>query len=172
MGRNVELKARLRDRVTIERRVREIAGPATRSMAQEDTFFTCPGARLKLRVIDGVEGELIVYRRPDATGPKASDYAIYRTSAPSSLKAALAAAYGTIGVVRKLRTLYLDGAMRIHLDAVEGLGDFLEFEYVLREDQPAGEGTAAVHSYREALGVPEGDLVAGAYLDLGSDLTG
>jgi predicted adenylyl cyclase CyaB len=172
MGRNVELKARLGDRVTVERRVRERAGPPVRTMAQEDTFFTCPDARLKLRVIDGVEGELIVYRRPDATGPKASEYAIYRTPAPSSLKAVMAAAYGTIGVVRKLRTLYLDGAMRIHLDAVEGLGDFLEFEYVLRDDESAGEGTAAVHSYRKALGIPETDLVAGAYLDLGSGLTG
>ncbi|HEX6853275.1 MAG TPA: class IV adenylate cyclase [Candidatus Polarisedimenticolaceae bacterium] len=166
MGRNVEIKARLHDRVTIERRVRELAGPAVRTMAQEDTFFACPGARLKLRVIDGVEGELIVYRRPDATGPKASDYAIYRTSAPSSLKTVMEAACGTIGVVRKLRTLYLDGAMRIHLDAVEGRGDFLELEYVLRDDESAGEGTTAVHSYREALGIPEGDLVAGAYLDL------
>jgi predicted adenylyl cyclase CyaB len=172
MGRNVELKARLADRATVERRVRERAGPAVRTMAQEDTFFACPGARLKLRVIDGVDGELIVYRRPDATGPKSSEYAIYRTPAPSSLKAVLTAAYGTIGVVRKLRTLYLDGPMRIHLDAVEGLGDFLEFEYVLREDEPAGEGTTAVHSYRQALGIPESDLVAGAYLDLGSDLTG
>lgn len=166
MGRNVEIKARLHDRVTIERRVRELAGPAVRTMAQEDTFFSCPGARLKLRVIDGIEGELIVYRRSDVTGPKGSEYAIYRTPAPSSLKGVLASAYGTIGVVRKLRTLYLDGAMRIHLDAVEGLGDFLEFEYVLRDDEPAGEGTTAVHSYREALGIPETDLVAGAYLEL------
>ena len=166
MGRNVELKARLADRVTIERRLRELAGPAVRTMAQEDTFFACPGARVKLRVIDGVEGELIAYRRPDTTGPKASEYAIHRTPAPSSLKSVLAAAYGTVGVVRKLRTLYLDGPMRIHLDAVEGLGDFLEFEYVLREDEGAGEGTKAVHSYRKALGIGETDLVAGAYLDL------
>src|SRR5512139_624382 len=165
MGRNVELKARLHDRVTVERRLRERAGPAVRTMAQDDTFFACPGARLKLRVIDGVDGELIVYRRPDATGPKPSDYAIYRTPAPSSLKGVLAAAYGTIGVVRKLRTLYLDGPMRIHLDAVEGLGDFLEFEYVLEDDQSAGEGEASVRAYREALGLPESDLVAGAYLD-------
>ena len=40
----------------------------------------------------------------------------------------LGQALGVLGVVRKQRLLYLVGQTRVHLDSVEGLGDFLELE--------------------------------------------
>ena len=38
------------------------------------------------------------------------------------------------GSVRKRRLVYHVGQTRVHLDRVEGLGDFLELEVVLRPD--------------------------------------
>lgn len=43
-------------------------------------------------------------------------------------QAVLAQALGVLGVVRKQRLLYLVGQTRVHLDTVEGLGDFVELE--------------------------------------------
>jgi len=58
------------------------------------------------------------------------------TAAPDALREALTLAYGVIGRVRKVRTLFMAGRTRIHLDRVEGLGEFLELEVVLAEHEP------------------------------------
>jgi len=69
-------------------------------------------------------------------------------------------------VVRKVRTLYLAGATRIHLDRVEGLGDFAELEVVLEPDQGSASGRATAAELMSALGIDERDLVEAAYIDL------
>ena len=52
---------------------------------------------------------------------------------PTRLRDALAASCGLIGRVRKRRVVYLVGRTRVHLDCVDGLGDFLELEVVLSD---------------------------------------
>lgn len=44
------------------------------------------------------------------------------------MQALLSEALGVLGVVRKERLLYLVGQTRVHLDRVDGLGDFMELE--------------------------------------------
>ena len=46
----------------------------------------------------------------------------------SSVDQLLTAALGVRGQVIKTRTLYIAGQTRIHIDQVQGLGDFLELE--------------------------------------------
>ena len=69
-------------------------------------------------------------------------------------------------MVRKVRHLYLVGRTRIHLDRVEGLGDFLELEVVLAERDSIGDGEAEAHQLMGPLGVTPEDLVPDAYVDL------
>ena len=52
------------------------------------------------------------------------------------------------------------------LDAVEGLGHFLELEVVLAPGQSPVEGEAIARGLMAKLGVRECDLVEGAYADL------
>lgn len=165
MSRNVEIKARVADLAAVERRAATFAtGPTV--IHQDDTFFATTRGRLKLRELGDGTGQLIHYERPDAAGPKVSDYVLSATPEPATLREALARAYGVEGRVRKVRRLYLAGRTRIHLDEVEGLGRFVELEVVLREGERAEAGRAEAEALMARLGIEPAGLVEGAYLDL------
>mgnify|MGYP002778853618 CR=1 FL=1 len=166
MPRNVEVKARLRDRAGVEARALALATAPVQDLQQDDSFFRCAQGRLKLRQFADGSAELIAYSRPDAEGPKTSAYARTPVAEPEGLRAALAAACGLIGRVRKRRRLVLVGRTRVHLDRVEGLGDFMELEVVLRDGEPECDGVDEAEALMTRLGIAPGDLVQGAYLDL------
>lgn len=166
MARNVEIKARVHDWGALERRAEAIAdGPAI-ELIQRDTFYTVNRGRLKLRVTGEGLGELIAYVRPDAAGPSRCEYTVYRTEDPDGLHAALSATLGVRGTVAKTRRLLLVGATRIHLDRVEGLGEFVELEVVLAGGQNAREGDAIARELMDKLSIETGDLIDCAYIDL------
>ena len=167
MNRNVEIKAKVADLAAVRRTVERLADKGPVVLEQEDTFFHCLEGRLKLRCFrDGTPAELIAYRRGDAAGPKESRYVIYRTSDPQGLLAVLSAALEVRAVVRKRRTLYLIGPTRVHLDEVEGLGQFVELEVVLQPGQAVADGVAVAHDIMARLGIPQDQLVEKAYVDL------
>jgi predicted adenylyl cyclase CyaB len=166
MPRNVEIKARISSVDSFVAKAAALADSGPTEMHQDDTFFSCPNGRLKLRTFSATEGELIFYQRADSTGPKESRYTIVPTAVPDLLREALGEAYGQVGRVRKRRILFLAGRTRIHLDSVEGLGDFLELEVVLAEDESSQEGVDIAHNLLLALGVRQHQLVSGAYVDL------
>jgi adenylate cyclase class IV len=167
MARNVEVKARLDGGIeALLPRARALAdGPET-SIEQDDTFFACAHGRLKLRDFGDGSGELIHYERADTAGPKLSDYVRAPSADPAALRDALTRAHGAIGRVRKTRWLLLAGQTRIHLDRVQGLGDFIELEVVLRDGQSAADGEAIAEALMDALCVARDQRLAGAYLDL------
>lgn len=165
-NRNIEIKARVADLAAIEARAAAIADSGPVDIAQDDTFFACPQGRLKLRELAPGQGQLIHYHRADQGGPKLSDYVIAPTSDPAALREALTRACGATGRVRKQRRLYLAGRTRIHLDRVEGLGDFMELEVVLDAGDDLAGGEAEARHIMAALGVSEADLIEGAYVDL------
>jgi predicted adenylyl cyclase CyaB len=121
---------------------------------------------MKLRKLSDMEGELIFYQRPDRVGPKESFYLLVPTASPDVLCEALSLAYGIVGRVRKERTVFLFGRTRIHLDRVQGLGDFLELEVVLAENEPTEAGMREAREVLEKLQVSADQLVSGAYVDL------
>lgn len=166
MARNIEIKARIDSVEAVAPRAAALAQHGPERIEQDDTFFPCANGRLKLRAFDASRGELIFYARPDQTGPKESFYILSPTASPDTLRAALAAAHGEGGRVRKVRTLFLVGRTRVHLDRVEGLGDFLELEVVLADDEAAEAGVAEAHTLMDALGVDRTRLIDGAYVDL------
>jgi adenylate cyclase class IV len=166
MARNVEIKARIDNLEAVLPLALACADGPPEAIAQDDTFFACAVGRLKLRVFADGRGELIAYERPDATGPKTSDYAIAPVADPDALRSTLARALGIGGRVIKQRTLLRVGRTRVHLDRVEGLGDFLELEVVLRDGESADDGVAVAHDLLRRLRIDPGRLVPGAYVDL------
>lgn len=166
MPRNIEVKARLRDQGAVLERALALSDGPPRVIDQTDTFFAAGEGRLKLRDFGDSTGELIHYRRPDRTGPKASDYVIAPTNDPAALLVVLGRILPAVAVVRKRRTLLMAGRTRIHLDEVDGLGWFLELEVVMDADEPAAAGEAEALELLERLGVAPQDQVACAYVDL------
>jgi adenylate cyclase len=168
MPRNVEIKARIDSVEALLPRVRVLADGDAERIEQDDTFFACAHGRLKLRDFGDCRGELIHYQRADTPRAKLSDYVRVPTSEPAALRETLSRALGQIGRVRKTRWLLLAGATRIHLDRVEGLGDFMELEVVLRDEQSAADGAAIAEALMTRLGLAASARIAGAYLDLTS----
>lgn len=166
MPRNVEIKARIDSVDELATAVTPWADSGPTPIAQDDTFFRCENGRLKLRRFSATEGELIFYQRADAAGPKESFYVIARSHEPDALREALTLAHGQVGRVRKQRTLFLVGRTRVHLDRVEGLGEFLELEVVLRDGEPVETGLVEARALMARLGVGDAQLVTGAYVDL------
>jgi len=166
MARNVEIKARAGDLAALATRVAAIADQGPTEILQDDTFFRCDAGRLKLRAFSNGSGELIFYRRANQPGPKESFYIRSPTSEPDKLRESLALAYGAVGRVRKHRTLFLVGRTRVHLDRVEGLGEFLELEVVLREGERADAGVREAQRLMEMLAVDPSQLIERAYIDL------
>jgi predicted adenylyl cyclase CyaB len=68
--------------------------------------------------------------------------------------------------VQKRRTVFLIGQTRIHLDDVDGLGSFMEFEVVLRDGQSVAQGEQIAAHLMGALSVSPADLIRDAYVDL------
>ena len=166
MPRNIEIKARIDSVAALVACAEAMADQGPIAIRQDDSFFTCPNGRLKLRAFSADEGELIFYQRADAVGPKTSFYARSPTASPDTLREALSLAYGAAGRVRKQRTLFLVGRTRIHLDEVEGLGAFLELEVVLADDEDTAAGVAEATLLMARLGVSPDALIKGAYVDL------
>lgn len=166
MPRNVEIKARVDSAGPWLAKVKVFADSGPTEIFQDDTFFACSNGRLKLRAFSTSLGELIFYRRSDNAGPKESFYSIVPTTSPDSLREVLTLSYGQIGRVRKTRTLFLADRTRIHLDRVEGLGDFIELEIMLSEGEPAEAGVKVADELLARLGIVREQLVEGAYVDL------
>lgn len=166
MFRNIEIKARIKSMEALAPRAAALAAEGPMQMTQDDTFFRCDSGRLKLRALSATEGQLIFYRRAKQRGPKESFYLIAPTTSPQTLREALSLAYGQVGRVVKKRTLYVVGRTRVHLDRVEGLGDFLELEIVLEENEPIAVVVEEARALMAKLGIEPSQLVEGAYIDL------
>ncbi|GLU35184.1 class IV adenylate cyclase [Trinickia caryophylli] len=167
MARNIEIKARARAFDALRERAAALSSEAPLIFRQQDFFYDVPRGRLKLRQFDdGTPAELIFYQRDDREGPKASYYTRSPVTNPEAMHSLLATALTTRGIVSKERHVYLTGRTRIHLDRVDGLGDFVELEVVLGADDDEEDGTAEAHEVFEKLGVAAADLVPVAYVDL------
>lgn len=176
---NLEFKARLRDWAKIQAVLAQYGIARAGSLRQVDTYFQVQNGRLKLREIDGEEAQLIFYQRPDLAAIKRSDYLMAPVSSAAVLREVLGAAYGIRTVVKKNRELYWlprkfgeyagragPDLIRLHLDTVEALGDFLEIEVILQEGEPPQLAEDEARAWLQEFDILPEDLLASSYADL------
>jgi predicted adenylyl cyclase CyaB len=166
LRRNLELKARCPDLNRARAAVVQLGAPPAGQEIQTDTFFPVRKGRLKLREIDGQPAVLIWYDRPDQTGARLSNYHLVPIADAELLKTTLTAALGVIGQVHKQRDIYLWHNVRIHLDEVEGLGSFVEFEAVLGPEDDLQTAHERLTDLSARLGIAPADRLSHAYADL------
>jgi predicted adenylyl cyclase CyaB len=166
MATNVEIKAYVRDPERLRRLAEGVSDTPAEVIHQRDVFLNTERGRLKLRTTSSDHGYLVYYERANVSGPRPSEYYLSETQDPASLERLLTRAFGVRGTVVKVRTLYMAGNTRIHLDQVEGLGHFCELEVMLTEGQSAAEGQAIAEDLMRQLDIQEKDLVNVAYMDL------
>jgi homotetrameric cytidine deaminase len=170
--RNVELKARDPEPTRTLQAALEAGAQDQGTLQQRDTYFAAREGRLKLREErrDGDGGasqaQLIAYARADEAAARTSAYHLVDVPDPAALTAALDAALGVSVVVDKTRRLLLAGAVRIHLDHVDGLGDWVELEAVAPAESDLTAEHARVGELRAALGMTDDRVVATGYAAL------
>jgi adenylate cyclase, class 2 len=165
-SRNIELKARVHDLAAARQIAEQVATAHPGTQRQTDTYFRCSSGRLKLREIEGHGAQLIGYDRPDEECATASDYRIIAIEDAQAARSLLTAALGILVVVSKQREIYLRHNVRIHLDDVDHLGAFLEFEAVICDGVNEETGRRQIAELRERFAIAETDLVRASYSDL------
>jgi adenylate cyclase class 2 len=165
---NIEIKAKYPD-LSKARRIAK--GLKTRFEAQDlqvDTYFKTHAGRLKLRESSRGYAELIPYQRPDQKGPKTCHYAVIPVKEPRKVKSLLRTLLGVDAVVEKKREIFLVKNVRIHLDRVKNLGNFLEFEAVFKNDSPGNRKAekAKVEKLLRAFEVSPKNLLKNSYREM------
>lgn len=185
-GQNIEVKARYPDLDRAREICRQLNARFEGVLNQIDTYFQTNAGRLKLRQIRSGEAavassnaddagvaptteeraELISYNRPNNASIRSSHYTIEPVIHPAARLAELSRTHRRTCIIRKRRELYLWHNVRIHLDDVEQLGAFIEFEGVVGPDADEQLSRQRVDRLVNEFAIAPADQVGGSYSDL------
>jgi adenylate cyclase, class 2 len=162
MPTNFELKVKIDNLEKYEDLAKSFNASFSKVLDQTDTYFKTGYGKLKLREFSDKNSELIYYDKQQEYSQ--SDYIIAGIEDTKNLKKIFSFLFETIVVVKKKRTVYLFKNARIHLDDVNELGTFLEFEVIVSEgDKQARELLDRLY---EHFNINENDIVKCGYSDL------
>ena len=166
MPRNLELKALDPDPSATRAAALALGAGEQGTVVQHDTYFHAVTGRLKLREAPPEPAQLIGYARADRSDPAVSAYEVAPVFDPAALGAVLAHTLGVRAVVEKARRVLLWRGVRIHLDRVTGLGDFVEIEAAATSPGGPAAQEPKLAEVRRALRIADEHLVAVGYADL------
>jgi len=162
---NLEAKFKLPDLARARKQAEAIGYEYRATLVQCDTFFRVREGKLKLREEES-GACLIFYGRQDSRHLKLSSYEIVPIPEAEKFREMMTRALGAIATVRKTRILMMRDHIRLHLDRVEGLGDFGEIEAVLGDNGDPERSRPAVDELLRALGVEGNHLIAESYFEM------
>ncbi len=163
---NIEIKAHLRDRENVERRLEAMGAQRMWCRRQKDTFFKVAQGWLKLREVPDEMPEIISYRRStEDANPRSSEYDVVAVQDTKTWMRLLSRVLPLDKVVDKERTLWVYEHTRIHLDRVANLGDYLELETVVVDLEPE-EARTETERIIYVLALDRKDFISLPYRDL------
>jgi len=161
---NFEFKARLRNEKHIRAVLKQQRARFVGADHQVDTYFYVPHGRLKVREGD-IENALIFYERPNDQGARAAKVQMLELRPENPVKSILSDALGVLAVVDKRREIYFVDNVKIHLDRVRALGEFVEVEAISRGSS-LDQVRAQAHEFQCLFHIAPQDLIGESYSDL------
>ncbi len=161
---NIEFKAELRDLAVARAQCKVLKAQRIGELRQTDTYFKLTEGRLKKREAPDEPIEWIYYHRQNRVRPRMSNYSILtdeqavRRWGTQSLKPWL--------TVVKTRELWMLSNVRIHLDEVDDLGTFIEFEAMVSREFDVKECHMSIDHLREIFTPILGEPISVSYCDL------
>lgn len=167
MSRNIEVKAYCADLESARRHCEQLHARLVRRHQQKDTYFAVPDGRLKLRESDQADPCLLLYHRLDMPAVRESAYTMVKLPPHSEeLLSVLSEAIGVTTVIEKQRDTYeLDSAL-FNLDAVPGLGTFIEIEVDAEQVGSDAKAEEIARQHMQKLGVADADIVPWSYAEM------
>ena len=126
-------------------------------------YYKVDGKRLKLRIINNEYGHLVYYDRKDSRNKRVSKYFLSDTKNPFELDKILRKFFKVQLVVNKTREIYTVKNLRIHLDRIQAVGIFLEFEIIYKS---LGEAKILMKELMKYFNIKRSDLIKDSYSDL------
>lgn len=164
----VELKARVSHLDKIREKLSNLGARYVGTYQQIDRYYEVPKGRLKLREAKGDnEAKLIYYERENVAGSKSSDVYILTIENPEFFSNLLEKTLKLKIVVDKVREIYRHEGTQIHLDTVEKLGTFVEFERETRADRAVSRRDLQIlEELKRELGISPENLEGLSYSDI------
>ena len=138
----------------------------TEILQQTDIYYHTENGRLKLRIINKSEAQLIHYFRPNQTDNKISSYQILKLPSATDSILFFDKLFKRWKTVEKTREVFLYKNARIHLDKVEGLGSFIEFEVVIETPFPTSDDLKLFDYLKSHFKIHPSQEIAYSYSDM------
>jgi predicted adenylyl cyclase CyaB len=163
----VELKARVTNHTSIREKLRNLKARHLGTFHQTDIYFDTPKGRLKLRQFDNQKTQLIYYERENLFKPKRSHVFVLELPESKAIVAFLKKILKVKATVKKTREIYLYQRTQIHLDSVDSLGYYVEFERGTPNTKKEMENSVKIlERLMETLEINPKNLEKSSYSDL------
>jgi len=139
---------------------------------QSDVYFAAPyrdfaktDEALRIRSLDGQA--VLTYKGPklDGISKTRKEFETPVDEAPT-IEILHALGFSEAGVVRKKREVFKAGEITVCLDAVEGLGEFLEVEIVAENENELETSRTKLFELLKEFGAGEKDSIRTSYLEM------
>jgi len=162
--RSVEIKHELRDPELAIACLRKLNAISIGTSFQVDSCYRLSAGRLLKREIEGEPTEWIAYQRDDSPQARVCRFTVYSENEAHDR-------FGTRSMtlwtqVRKRRELWITGSVRVHIDMVDRIGWFVEFEALVSPKQNATHCRKLIEAVRNQMRIALGEPISVSYSDL------
>lgn len=163
---NIEIKAKGFDNDLIRKALIKQNAKFIGKDFQIDTYFKVKEGRLKIRE-GNIENYLIYYLRNENSDIKKSTVIREDLNKLTSIFNVFISNLEILGIVKKVREIYFIENVKIHLDKIENLGEFIEIE----AKNETGNYTKdyldkQCHEYMKIFNIQKTDIINNSYIDL------
>ena len=163
MPKNFEIKCRIRNLSEIKKILVSDRSYKYSIEKQKDIYYKVKSGRLKLRIINEKNSDLIYYNRKEKNRERVSNFVISSTINFKELNFIMTKQFEVMVIVNKKREIFVKDNIRIHLDTVNKLGNFLEIEIMFKDLNKAKK---MMSELKDMLNLNTKDFIKSSYSDL------